>query len=113
MKTVGDAFPEVVETNYPPEKTVRVPEPRRGNNWWHLLWIIPIGFIMLANIGPSETPEAKKARIAIVKEKCGVENSGYWDSERQDCMCGYECLQASKRYRDTVDETIKMYSWGR
>ena len=98
-------------------QSVRVPEPGRRANKWLLLWMIPAAIpvivIALANSGPSETPEAKKARLAVVKQKCGVENSGYWDNERQDCMCRYECLQASKAYRNMVDETVKMYSWGR
>lgn len=40
-ETVGEAFPEVVNTSDAPAKTVRVPEPGRRANKWLLLWMIP------------------------------------------------------------------------
>jgi hypothetical protein len=40
-ETVGDVFPEVVNTSDAPAKTVRVPEPGRRANKWLLLWMIP------------------------------------------------------------------------
>jgi hypothetical protein len=43
MKTLEDMIQETVRDKYPPVKSVRVPDPvRRGNNWWHLLWLPPV-----------------------------------------------------------------------
>jgi hypothetical protein len=53
--TIGEIF----QLDAEPVKSVRVPEPkRRGNNWWHLFWLIPVTLIAVANGGSSNDTQS-------------------------------------------------------
>lgn len=106
--TIESEIAQAVNTRYQSVRPPPLPVQRKGFNplhSLHLLWIIPVGLVVFALFLPPTEAEraAKEAALAVVKQECGVKNSGYWDNERQDCMCGYECIQVSKMMRREMD----------